>query len=216
MSGSAPPLASLGVAGITTVATFDPTDATAAAGEDITKRKQELIDQLTAEAEAAEAAAQAYARHLTEGGDPTKQVGVDHGRRFGSSRTEIMSQRLGLDSVYRVWNEARGSRNTIHPFSSPEAWKVAEALFESFGTPMLLADLKKVERNLTPDIVRRTLVRIADGTKCEVVPRRTKIDGKVAYFIRDRRDGDEDEMSDSGYYKPAPGRSSDEFTQEKP
>lgn len=183
----------------TAVATrFDPAQAVASADAVVQRRRDELEQQIAEEANVARDAAREYAEHLAADGDPVKTP--DAGDRY-EARSTLITKRLAFVAVYRVWNEARGSRNLIIPIGNGPGWRVAEALFASFGQPVQYAELKKVGTGgygtgMSTNDVNGLLRQIADYSKAQIVPRKTRVDGKVAYYIRDRREGDRDDYDD--------------------
>lgn len=187
----------------TAVATrFDPAQATATADAAVQRRLDEIEEQIAQEAREARDAGRKYAEHLAAGGDPSRppdSAGVYRGR------SALVTDVLALLAVYRVWNEARGSRNPIAPIRTEKSWRIAEALFERFGEPIPFAELGGIGTTgsfkASSSEVNDVLRTIADDTKAEIIPRKTKVDGKVAYLIRDRRDDDPDYWDDNGRWR---------------
>lgn len=169
---------------------FTVEDAARAASEAVELKVQEQIAEVLEDGVGAKGASRAYAEHLAGGGSPVEIPG-----RAG---TDVTLDRLGQRIVYRLWNVARGSRNPISPFSGSGKWRVAEALFDRLGEPITYAELCAIWKDGSTfgtkpasEEMGRILLGI-EGEQETVVGRRTKVGGKVAYFLRDRREGDPD------------------------
>lgn len=182
-----------------TATKFDPQAATRRAQEAVGLRAADLQAQVLAEADRACEAGRAYAEHLASGGLPWQTPTVEGTMRW-RERSEIISPYYGLIPVYRAWNEARGSTNPLLPFADPNAWQVAERFYESLGTPIPYAELGGTGpvRRISPTALQDLLKKVAAEDE-SVVPRRTKAGGKVAYYLRRRGEGDEDEVKDGRY-----------------
>lgn len=192
-----------------TATKFDPQAATRRAQEAVGLRAADLQAQVLAEADRASEAGRAYAEHLATGGHPWQTPTIQGSMRW-RDRGEIISPYYGLIPVYQAWNEARGSTNPLLPFADANAWQVAERFYEALGTPLAYAEfgttsggVQKVSPSALQDLLRK--VASEDET---VVPRRTKIGGKVAYYLRPRRDGDE-QVNDGRYRGDIPEEATD-------
>ena len=168
-------------------ATFSAEEAARAASEAVEEQAQRNFAEARAEAEASKAASREYAEHLAAGGVPTQIPS-----RSGS---DVTLDRLGQLAVYRLWNVARGSPNPLDPFHAGK-WLVAEALFDRFGEPITYAELAAIHgggRFSSTKPPSEEIGRVIIGVERlapTVVGRRTKVGGKVAFFLRDRQEGD--------------------------
>lgn len=170
-----------------TTTTFDSEAAIRVANEAVDEARNAKHNQLREEAEQIKIKAWGYADHLAAGGDPTEYPD----ERW--AKGNILFPLLGLIAVYREWNRARGSRNPILPFREGRRYAIAERLFASFGEPVPYAELSTLGkgsiRTSSPEVAK-IVGRIEEETEGEVVGRRTKVGGKAAFLLRDRRDGD--------------------------
>jgi hypothetical protein len=165
---------------------FDANAAFEAADEAVTalaRSKHELLD---AEAEEALVQARAYAEHLAGGGDPTDHPYPGRERSTGTT-TSITTGYEGLIIVYREWNRARGSANPVLPFNARELWRFCESVAENVGTPIPFEKLKRGSFR-SSDAILRVLFRFEEAGA--LVVRRTRVDGKVAFLVRERRPDD--------------------------
>lgn len=173
---------------------FDQEAAVHVAAERVEEVVAERHEQLRGEAEAAKIAAASYAEHLADGGDPTRTP-EGTGGHF-RNRSAIMSDLTGIVAVYRLWNLARESMNPILPFQNATRWRVAERLLEDVGQPVLYAELAAIGRagnfgtRISSDEVQRAMREVENGLDGALVARKTKVEGKVAYYFRRRQEGD--------------------------
>jgi hypothetical protein len=172
---------------------FTPVEAKEMARDVLERRRDQLLDQLDVEVEAAKSRAYAYADHLADGGDPWVTPGWSSSP-FSRTDREILGPSLGLLAVLRIWNQARGSTNPLIPFENPQKWQAAEKFYERLGEPVLFAEAAGAGVfRLSAVAVMDLLKKIAKEDET-VVPRRTKVGGKVAYYLRLRREGDPEEV----------------------
>lgn len=171
--------------------TFDPALAAERAARAIRERFAEVRDQAEAEMMAALAGAERYARHLAGGGDPRE--GFERPRGFRSG-TEYVSGTVYLEQVYEEWNEARGSRNPFSPISHLQDYEIGEYGLAHVGEPVPFSTYRddvasaNVRRSVQSDTVARALAACQGD---DLVLRRTKVGGKVAYLLRERQEGEE-------------------------
>jgi hypothetical protein len=173
---------------------FDVHEATRAAAEAVEAVAAERGRQLREEAEQAKVVAAEYAQHLADGGDPWKTPAGTN--RYSRNRSAIVNDLTGIVAVYRVWNLARGSMNPIVPIQNVTQWRVAERLLEQVPEPVLYGELSQLKggvssSRVTSEDVQRAMRAVERGTDGALVPRRTKIGGKVAFYFRPRRYDDE-------------------------
>lgn len=177
---------------MTTVSTPRIADAVTAAEKSIDELVVEVTETVGREAAAARAAAEEYALHLENGGDPTERPPSE------ITGTQFIYAMPYLNVVYRAWNEERGSRNPFSPITSMVAWVLVEHALEQgvVGTPVLYADLHKRSKTALrsslragwdSDQIAKTLAALQGD---DLVLRRTKVGGKVAYLLRERREGE--------------------------
>jgi hypothetical protein len=167
-------------------ATYDPYDAEREGVGAVASASFELAARIREEEAFAIARAQEYARALAAGGDPREAIpGLD----WKTRQRSIINPDLGIEAVYRVWNAARGGRNPYLPTEGDFA--LAEYVAERIGEPVPYARLKNRRGSTmssSSDRVAVVLLRFEEAG--DLVVRRTKLDGKVAFLVRERRDGD--------------------------
>jgi hypothetical protein len=178
--------------------TFDAEAVTRQAVEEVGRVVAEQQARLLRDADAAVESVKLYAAHLASGGEPW--VTPVERSPFVERRNAIVNEYVGLLAVYRKWNEARGVDNPLSPFGIVTKWMMAETFLEKAGTPVPLSDLPAHYGYVraTPSVIAETLKEIAVG-RPDLVPRKTKVNGRVAYYVRERRDDDPDTIKDGRY-----------------
>jgi hypothetical protein len=178
--------------------TFDPKETFAQAEHQVLLIAAERRDKVDADTRQALAFAWTYADHLAGGGDPTVYPEPDTNRWNGGS--DYVSRFAGLEVVYDYWNAARGGRHSVRPFRNERAYRAIELLTREIGTPVSFADLSDAWKTGRGYASERpsgdTIAKLAlDCESPDLVARKTKVDGKVAYLIRERRPDDPAEDS---------------------
>jgi hypothetical protein len=160
------------------------------AEEAVGARWEEVRARIEAEAEEATELARQYADRLAAGGDPLDYPKPsEESRRTG--RAVLVSAYLGMEVVYRQWNFARGGRHDVEPFQNGGRFRIAERLVEASPDPVTYADLCDLWRGGTkPSSDQVIKVALDIEERGELVARRTKVAGKVAFFVRPRRPDD--------------------------
>lgn len=175
---------------------LDAHEAQEAADARIADRANAVREKLEADIALAETHAHEYATHLAAGGDPLvfPKVGWSEGRGA------LVHQHTGTATVYRLWNEARGGLHGIVPMiDGTGEWKLAEKLCRSLGEPVLYADLKHLPGNgSSSSNVERVIRKVVESSEGKLVGRRTEVDNKVAFLVREPREGDADQESKGG------------------
>jgi hypothetical protein len=175
---------------------FSAREGEAAADEQIAAIASRLREKLESDIKLAEEHACEYAKHLESGGDPLvfPKVGWSEGR------DALLSPKTGLVAVYRLWNEKRGGRHGIVPMiDGTGEWKLAEKLCASLGAPVLYADLKHLPGiGSSSSSVERVIRKMIETTEGKLVGRRTEVGSKVAFLVREPRDGDAEQESRGG------------------
>ena len=177
---------------------FDTTTVRIAARDEIDRAVTAKHEQVDVEARQAEEVAEEYARRLAAGDDPLNYPLPDEGDRGGwrqnwRGRSDwLVSPYVGLRVVYAAWHEARGSRNPIEPFQNAGAFRIGERMAESIGTPVLYQELATLftgsRAKVESDRIAKALLEFERAG--DLVVRRVKVDGKVAFLIRERRPDD--------------------------
>lgn len=182
---------------------FNPTRAADDAVILNAKRRVSLMEKIDAEVADANRAAAEYAEHLADGGDPAEfpqatELPSDGGNsRLVSQRvgSRLVSYEAALAAVYDAWDEARGSRNPYNPLRHGlQRWSIAEYGEARIGQAVPLAEF---QQNSLASLSYRTTssedvaVALANLQGDDLVLRRTKLDGKVAYLLRERVEGEE-------------------------
>lgn len=163
------------------------------------ERQIELVERVTRERDEAAEGARTYALHLADGGDPQKHPDNDRGGRWGE--TMLVDFFMPLHLVYRAWNTARGGTHDVSPVRNQKKWRVAELLHSRLGEPVLFSELKaEYDRGSrfgtgADDIAKAVLKAQTD----ELIARKTKVGGKVAYVIRPKREGEEPAQNVSSF-----------------
>lgn len=177
-----------------TTTTYNAYAASQAARTAAEMRLGQVHDQLERELEEAIALADEYASHLAEGGEAWKypqpertHSGISHGLA-----------RAARASVFDSWNETRERKSVTYPWgergNNAQRWVLQEALLDSLGTPVKLAELVSTRAGQgkpTPSDVASAAWGIQVATRGELRVRKTKVDGKVAWLVREPREGDD-------------------------
>lgn len=166
--------------------------------ERVDARYAEVVARLLAEQDAAMEAALAYARHLANGGAPSVYPGVPYS---SVANQPLIAVSFALVRVYHAWNAARGSTNPVVPIQNIPGWKVAEHLHSHVGEAVLFETLAEegrvrskrddrefITKKLTPDEVANAVMRAQTDS---LIARKTKLGTKVAYVLREKREGEE-------------------------
>lgn len=192
---------------MTTTAGPGLNSATLEAVEGIGLRLADAITEANGKADQAVVDARELAGLLEQGASP-----VEAGRRMQESGADPEEGRWARRSytnwaeeamyvVYRAWDERRGRLvpNPVNPLgrgvnAGDTAWLIAEHLLVHLGEPVAFADLKQYGSPTPARVIDLAMAveRTSDG---KVVVRKTKRDGKAAYMLRERRDGDPDVTS---------------------
>lgn len=181
---------------MTETTTFDARAAVRAADEAVGLAAADAQAQLLREADEARDVAAVYAVRLEAGGDPTSYPLPDSFKelrpRGGSG---IVSPYVGLTAVYQAWNEGRGSANPLLPFRvNASDWRLCEHVAERIGEPVPYATLKAGRMSGSgSDAIAKLLLRFEDAG--HLVVRRAKVDGKVAFLVRERVPSDPEQGS---------------------
>lgn len=185
---------------------FDVDEAIRSAQIAVAEKEQEVRERASADAVAALAAAKAYAEHLAGGGDPTRPPRQEN---YYAARSQLVTTHLALFEVYRFWYEQTGQRNPVSPLGNGTAYKIADALLGRLGEPVTFAELAAVSgTRASATVVAKSVLALANAAKGELVPRKTKVEGKVAYLVRERRPDDADLWDpeyNGGSWRPGPG-----------
>lgn len=174
--------------------TFKPETAVEAVVLAVEKRGAELDDRIDREQREAIEVAEKYAETLAAGGDagryPEPRPGNAESRW---SRSRLVSYKDALAIVYDRWNEERGERaNPFSPLDFLKRWRLAEYALDHLGETMLYAELGDLgagphgSRMQSGEVVS-ILAELQDTNGRDLVLRRVRIDGKVAYLLRPRQ-----------------------------
>lgn len=176
---------------------FEPAPAIRAAGEAIREEADAARRKVDEEVDLAAAVANAYGIALANGEDPLTYSTSQVGRRGG---WENVSPFVGLTIVYRAWNAERGAPHEILPWPSQAKWVVAERMTETLGVPVSYADLTEAWSTIggrqrayskpSSDTVAGAVLDVEKASDGKLVARRTRVDGKVAFLVRERRPSD--------------------------
>lgn len=176
---------------------FDALHESVTAFKKIEERIREITDRAKEEAGDAMNAARLYATHLEAGGDPTelpRRPDGDAAVRW-SRDSELVSFSYGMQVVYKAWNQARGTRNPYSAVTEPKSWRIAEYAEARIGQPILYSDISAAVVRMTSDDIAKVLAPLQGD---DLVLRRTKVGGKVAYLLRARAEGEEPAGRESG------------------
>jgi hypothetical protein len=138
--------------------------------------------------------AKEYAEHLAAGGDPLGYPDIPHESRYVGASARLISRTTGLIAVYERWNKERGSTNPVHPIQNHRPWRIGEYLHARVGEVVSLQTLAMLgaggnpQRKWTPNEVANAVVKVQTDA---LVVRKTKLGGKVAYVLRQRRADEE-------------------------
>lgn len=178
-----------------TTATFDLSAVAAAVSAHVDASVAKIEETVEREADLAVRLAEEYANHLAAGGAADElPAAPTTGREEGS---QFVHPTNVLQMVYRAWDDARGSGNPFSPVSSKVAWSLVEFALERgiVGSPILYADLHQRSKvalgrstGWDSDQIAKALAALQGDA---LVLRRTKVGGKVAYLLRERREGEE-------------------------
>lgn len=177
---------------------FEPAPAIRDADYAIQQQAVEARRSVEAEVEVAVSVANEYAIHLANGGDPLDYKTTTDDRRGGY---ENVSPFVGLFVVYRAWNDERGAPHGVFPWPNKAKWAVAERLTETLGVPVSYAELGEVLNTVggrkvgyggrpSSEAVAKAVLEVERASDGALVARRAKVDGKVAFLVRERRPGD--------------------------
>jgi hypothetical protein len=163
--------------------------AMTAAEAQVEVRQDEMAKRAEQEGKEALDHAQAYAEHLASGGDPT-EVQVPHGQG-----DKLVPVAFALGVVVREWDKARGSINPLMPFGNGASWLMAEHFLANVGTPVSYAEVaeigKRYSRKASPTEVIDVLMDLERHGATGLIAAKTKVDGKVAYMLREPKEGEE-------------------------
>lgn len=167
---------------------FDVSAAHSRVAEALKAQFDSVVERATVARNSSNELAQKYAQHLFDGGDPREHPPTPSS--YGSG--QLISQVVGMNLVYYEWNKARGSTNPVSPVQNVSAWQVAEYLHEHVGEPVRLETLRDIfrpgaARKGTPDDVANA---VAAAQTDALIARKTKIGAKVAYVLREAKDGE--------------------------
>lgn len=173
---------------------FDPQTVLDATHDTLAERHVAVVERVTSEMDTAMEAARTYAQHLVSGGDPRDYPDQPYDR----NASPLIQPTLGVVLVYNAWNKARGSTNPVVPVQNLSPWQVAEYMHTHLGEPVTFAALAEEYRRAyakggmskkgSPDEVATAVIAAQTET---LIARKTKLDGKVAYVLREKREGEE-------------------------
>jgi hypothetical protein len=173
---------------------FDPQAVLDTTHDKLAERHVAVVERVTGEMNKAMEAARTYAQHLVSGGDPRDYPD----ERYDRHATPLIQHTLGVVLVYNAWNKARGSTNPVVPVQNIKAWQVTEYLHTHIGEPVTYATLADeyriayesggMSKKGSPDEIANAVIAAQTDA---LIARKTKLDGKVAYVLREKREGEE-------------------------
>lgn len=176
------------------VVEFDKEVAGGAAISGAVRQAAETVERVRVQLDAAITLATQYAEHLEGGGDPLsfppRFDGMTSYERI--KRVKLVSAEDALEEVARHWTASRDSRNVFLPTEGRTSFEIGEYVSERVGEPITLETFRsKWRRDMTTSMeVAKRLVEFEKRSD-DLVARRCKVKGKVAFVVRQRRNDDE-------------------------
>ena len=170
----------------TTTVPYSPADAAMYAKTMTEARLGEVQQHLDDEYEEALALAGEYADWLATGGDPT-----DYPKSSDRDRHNHGLIRVAREAVFAMWNDTRPRRSVGYPWgqNQPWQWIVQEYMLDRVGRPVPLPELAALNRGQrrkgSPTEVAEAVWSIQVATNGQLRVRKTKVDGKVAWLVRE-------------------------------
>lgn len=124
-----------------------------------------------------------YAEHLATGGDPT-----DYPKHDDRDRHHHGLARVAREAVFDSWNGSRPRQSVSYPWGPdmPYHWIVQEYLLDRVGMPVPMSVLSTLARGrkASPGQVAEAAWSVQVATRGELRVRKVRLDGKVAWLVR--------------------------------